>query len=424
MRFQYPRLSAMMFLQIFVSGCTTPILTLYMKHYLNFSGTQIGIIMAMSAVPSFLAPFIGAFIADRIISAERLLLICNLAGAALMLVFSNQTRFFPVLICFLLYGMANGPTWALTSAITCHHAPDAIKSFGGIRLWGTLGWITAAWFFSFFWIHRVSTVQTEILRSAMHLSAFSSLITAIYVLTLPTGLKRNKGEIVIIPRDSLRVIFQPEILVVSILGVVLTFTDRFYVFGGGPFVRSLGFSDKMIMPILSIGQIPEIIGLAFLGIILKKIGLKKTLLIGVFCTIIRFSVFSSGNPHLLFLGISMHGLTYSFFFTPLIIFLDNRCDKYSRAGAHQLFTIITGGVGGLAGNLLAGYTADITSISVSNQLNFHQYWLVPLILAVIGFTGIFIFLTEHTFLPSPSSINNTTTKKSGKEIYSPTEISS
>ncbi|NLE02195.1 MAG: nucleoside permease, partial [Fibrobacter sp.] len=90
-----------------------------------------------------------------------------------------------------------------------------------------------------------------------------------------------------------------------------------------------------------------------LGLILKKAGLKKTLLIGTGFEIARFAFFLiPDNKYLLFSGISLHGLTYAYFFVPATIFLDNRCTRYSRSGAHQLFSIITGGIGGFAGNLL------------------------------------------------------------------------
>lgn len=416
MRFKYIRLSTMMFLQLFISGCTMPIFSLYMKDYLHFSGSQIGIIMAMSALPALLSPVIGAFIADRLISAERLLIICNLAGALLMMVLYKQSTFLPVLICYLLYGLITGPTFALTTTISFHHAPDAVRSFGGIRLWGTIGWFAAAWVFSFFWSGNISNLSSEDLHSALQLSAVSSLILAFYAFSLPVGLKREKGKVILIPKDSLKVILQPEILIISLFCIVLTFADRFYTFGGGPFLKSLGYNDRQIMPVLSLGQIPEILGLGILALVLNKIGLKKTLLCGAFFEVARFLMFIIGGTRFLYLGIAMHGLTYAYFFVPLVMFLDNRCDRYSRAGVHQLFSIITGGVGGFAGNLLAGYTADLTTISSINQINFTYFWSVPLILSIIGFAGIFAFLSEQKFVPVTSGNSSSDLKVQNSEV--------
>ncbi len=392
MRFKYIRLSTMMFLQFFVFGCTMPIFSLYMKDCLHFSGAQSGIVLAMSAIPAFFAPLISSFIADRLISAERLLICCNIAGAAAMTALYHQREFYPVLFFYLLYSLITGPAMALTTAISFHHAPEAVKKFGGIRLWGTIGWFMAAWVFRYLWSGKETS---ETLRSALALSAFSSVIISVYATTLPVGLKLDKqAKITLFPRDSIKVVLQPEILIFSLISILITFADRFYMFGAAPFLKTLGFSDRQILPVLSFGQIPEIIGLGVLGLMLKKFGLKKTLLIGAFFEISRFLIFLTGDRNLLYLGISFHGFTYSYFFIPLTMFLDTRCDKYSRAGAHQLFSMI-GGIGSFAGNLLAGAIADLTSATTLNQIDFSRFWLVAFLFSVAAFSGLLFFTAEQ-----------------------------
>jgi MFS family permease len=93
----------------------------------------------------------------------------------------------------------------------------------------------------------------------------------------------------------------------------------------------------------------------------------------------------------LFTGISFHGLTYAFFFIPITIYLDNCSSRHSRAGVHQLFSIITGGIGNFAGNLLAGFTADTFTYSGNSEINFTLFWIVPLLLSFFGLCGILIF---------------------------------
>ena len=83
------------------------------------------------------------------------------------------------------------------------------------------------------------------------------------------------------------------------------------------------------MPILSIGQIPEILGLAVLGYFLKRVSLKKILLAGVLFEIVRFAIFFSETSEAILFA-ALHGLTYACY--PAMIFLDSRSDKYSRAG--------------------------------------------------------------------------------------------
>lgn len=388
----YIQLSIMMFLQLFVNGCTIPILSLYLKDYLHFTGAQTGWILATSAVSSIISPFINAFIADRIISAERLLALSHFAGAATMIFLCIQTDFIAVLVLYMIYWSIIGPTFALTATIAFHHSPDAAKSFGGIRLWGTLGWFAAAWTFSFLWVRFGSGD----LKGALQMASVSSVALGIYALFLPVGLVRNKDSVVLLPLNSLRVLLQPEVLCLSLLSLVITFVDRFYVFGAAPYLKSLGFSEKSLMPVLSIGQIPEILGLAVLGFFLKRVPLRKILLVGVFFEIARFAIFfTEVTGTFLYIGIAIHGLTYAYFFIPAMIFLDNRSDKFSRAGVHQLSSMLNGGIGSFVGNLLAGFVADYAKFSGDSTIYYPLFWLTPMVLSFVGLVGIMIFFKDH-----------------------------
>ncbi|MDO5577150.1 MAG: MFS transporter, partial [Fibrobacter sp.] len=138
----YIRLSIMMFLEFFVMGSTGPVISLYLKDQLCFTGSQTGYIIAASAVSSLFSPIIGALVADRIISSERLLALVHFLGAAAIYLLSTQTEFYPIFFLYLVYWLLIGPSVALTTAITFHHLGKS-NNFGTIRLWGTIGWIAA-----------------------------------------------------------------------------------------------------------------------------------------------------------------------------------------------------------------------------------------------------------------------------------------
>ena len=61
-------LSLLMFFQLCVVGTYVPILSMYLKVYLGFSGIQTGIILSLASIPSIIIPFLSAWIVDRIIT--------------------------------------------------------------------------------------------------------------------------------------------------------------------------------------------------------------------------------------------------------------------------------------------------------------------------------------------------------------------
>lgn len=379
------RLSAMMFLQYFTSGATWPIMSLYLKDHLHFSGSQAGVVLAMSCVAAVISPWVGACVADRIVSAERLLAVCHFVAAGLMLALSAQTGFTAVLVLYLAYTLMTGPTVALVNAITFHNAPGGNKAFGNIRLWGTIGWIVVAWVFGFLWLHDVGGgVVRGRLPDALKLSAISSAVLGLYTLTFPDPGRRIQGPVQVLPRESLRVLARPQILWIAAASLLIGIVDRYHYFGMAPYLRHLGFSDASIMPSMSLGQMVEAPAMAMLGWMLARLGIKVILILGILAEICRFLAFAWGGSILVvFAGICCHGLAYAFFFTAVYTYIDGHCDKTSRTGLHQIFSIITSGIGSLAANLLAGACMD-RFVPASGQIRYGWFWLVPAGLSGIG----------------------------------------
>lgn len=160
----YLRLSAMMFLFYVAAGAHIPLLSLYLNKVLGFTGVQTGTILSMSALSAVAAPLVGSFIADRLLAAERVLAISQIGAALVMWLLTLQDQYLPFLVLYILFQMLFGPGGALTNAIVFHQAPDARRQFGHVRLWGTAGWIAAAWFFSFLWLDRPGGTIGDALR--------------------------------------------------------------------------------------------------------------------------------------------------------------------------------------------------------------------------------------------------------------------
>ena len=382
-----------MFLHYFVLGCTIPIMSLYLKQYLGFSGTRTGIIMAMSAGAGFFGPFIGGFVADRYISAERLFALSHLAGGFLIIGIYFFSGFIPVLFLYLFYMLFIGPCTSLSNAITFHHMPDGKKHYGAIRIWGTIGWIVVGWLFSYFWLKDGSgNALPERLPHALLLSGFSSLLLSVYVLSFSTkGVLGHRRRKRFFPEESLTIIRRKEVVVLAVCFFLISIADKFYFFGMGPYLKSRGFSEASVLPMMSIGQVPELFVMWMLGSLIGRFGHKKIVVAGIVLEAVRFVIFGSFLPMGgLLAGIAIHGLIYTFIFAVSYVYLDSLCDPVSRSGVHQYFAMINAGAGSLLGNALAGMVFDLAG---GKQINWTWFWMVPVCITVIAF-GVF-FLRFH-----------------------------
>lgn len=386
-RFQ---LSSLMFLLFFISGAFTPVLSLYLKDTLHFTGMQVGMILSATAIGTLVAPLVTAFIADRWIRAERLLALLLLMSGALMLSFSAQRDFYPVMGYFFCYTLFSAPSFALANAVIFHHFTTTRHKFGTIRVWGTIGWIAAAWVFSYFWLRRGgSGLAHDRLPDALKLAAYTSFALGLYALTLPANrpLSRNQGS-AFLPLHSLRIFNNPMVLRLTIFMLFISVLDRFYYFGTAPFLRAIGFGDNDIMPTMSVGQVSEIVAMGALGWALLQFGSRKIIILGLMLLIFRYVTAAFGSPFwFVIAGLVVHGLSYTFIFTSASIYLDRFCDGSSRTGAHQLFSMVTSGIGNFAGSILCGYTMDLCSTK-TGQVNYHLFWSVP----VIGLSLMLVFV--------------------------------
>lgn len=383
----------MMFMQFFMEGAYIPVISLYFRDYLHFTGGQTGMILASSAVAAFISPLIASFVADRLIRAETLFAICHFIGAILMLILSLQRQFIMVLLCYMLFIIVIGPTIALVNSITFHHSPEPGEKFGNIRLWGTVGWIVPAWVLGIIWFQDSDTSRiSQHLPDALRLAAAASLILALYSLSLPGSDVKPEKLKTMIPLESIRVMLQPHIMLLAAIAFFVAFVDKYYYFGAAPFLRQLGFSDASIMPSLSIGQVSEIFAMLTLAFFIKRIGIKRVLMIGILMEVWRFTAFSIGTSiPLIFSGLICHGFAYAFFFVAAFIYLDDHCSKQARTGAHQLFAFIFAGLSSLTGNLVAGRAMDVFTVSTTAEttaVNYRSFWMVPMIISALCFVVI------------------------------------
>src|SRR4030095_4414381 len=87
------RLGAMMFLEFFIWGGWFVTMGTYLATSLGASGAEIGSAYSTQSWGAIVAPFVFGLVADRYVSAERLLGVIHLAGAALMFLLARAQSF-------------------------------------------------------------------------------------------------------------------------------------------------------------------------------------------------------------------------------------------------------------------------------------------------------------------------------------------
>jgi Nucleoside H+ symporter len=308
------------------------------------------------------------------------------------------------------------PTMSVTNAIVFANIKDAQKDFGAIRVWGTIGWIAASWPFIFIPIDwqkvpsldqaggfvswfgtalgtlKEGPAMASALASTFTVAGIASLVLAAFCLTLPhTPPTKGKGES-FAPFEAFKILRVPSILILFIVTSIDSLVHYTYFFWSSKFLPDIGLAQNWIAPAMSIGQIAEIATMAFLGLVLKKLGWRTTMILGILGHVVRFGVYSIGTKDLLWLVIAsnvVHGFCYAFFFATVYIYVDENFPKDVRTSAQSLFNLLILGFGPFASNFLSGFLLNV--FTKGNEIEYHQVFLVPLGMGLLAAAVLAIF---------------------------------
>jgi nucleoside transporter len=426
------KLCVMMFLEILIWGAWLPLLSVYLgKDYLNFSELQISLVFNAFAISAITGMFFGGQLADRYFAQEKFLAFSHLIGGLAMLGLAYQRSFWPFFGLMLLHCFFYVPTMSVTNAIAFANIKDAQKDFGLIRVWGTIGWIAAAWpliFIPIDWAKissmeqaggflnwmgtALGTLKTgPAMETAMAatfiVAGVVSLLLAAFSLTLPhTPPVKGQGSW-LAPLEAFKLLAVPSILVLFVVTFLDSLVHYFHFFWTGPFLKDLGLPQNWIAPAMTIGQVAEIATMAVLGLVLKRLGWRMTMIMGILGHVVRFAIYiyTVGTPQLLWLVILcniVHGFAYAFFFASVYIYVDENFPKDVRTSAQSLFNLLILGLGPFVSNSLSGWL--LSQFSNGHGTRYHQVFLVPLGLGILAAAILAIFFHPAAKEPVPEEV--------------------
>ncbi len=405
------KLSLMMFLQYAIWGAWLPLLYPFLMGHRGFTADQCGQILAAGAIGAIIGPFIAGQLADRHFATEKVLAASHFAGAVLVWFLAGTNDFGLFLGLSLIYGLIYAPTLSLTNSLAFHHLPDRDRDFGKVRLWGTVGWIFAGiamgqWLLM---SHTpdgapeiVKAAQDAGMTDAFKLAAGLGLIMAIFCLALPHT-PPTEGERKSATAEALSEVKRQPLLMLFILAVPVSCIHQFYFVHTAQFLGGIqagaegfvGFVNKIFGVggggLMTIGQMSEIIVLAAIPVLAKKLSRKSLLGIGLLAYAARMWLFGNyelvGAPGVLF-GIAMHGLCFGCFIFVAFMVVDENTTGDVRASAQSLFNLVIVGLGIIVGSMLA--TSAVGWATMNGELSYPALFSYPMWAALVCFVILII----------------------------------
>lgn len=381
--------------------------------------TRIGIFYAMQGIVSIFMPTLMGIVADKFISAEKLLGICHgIAGAAMLgaglygMTAGTEVSFG---ILFGMYALSVAfymPTIALSNSVAFNileqNGYDTVKDFPPIRVFGTVGFICAMLFVNF--MTNGDGVQYQHTYNQFLVSGILGVTMLLYCFTLPKCQHSNASveEQTLAQRFGLDAfsLFKDRHMATffifsMLLGVALQITNGF----ANPFISHFTevpefahtWGARNANALISISQMSEVIGILFIPAAMRLFGIKKVLLIAMFAWVLRFGLFGAGDTGsgvwMLILSMIVYGVAFDFFNISGAIYTNMRTSEKLQNSAQGLFMLMTNGIGATIGTL--GAQAVINHfVYNAAEPNWSAAWYVFAAYALVMAVLFIIFFKE------------------------------
>lgn len=422
------RLNLMMFLEYAAKGLWFPLASVFLtasttEGGLGFTQEQKGWIIAIPlAVGSCCAPFIGR-LCDKRFATEKCLAFLLFFVGVFKIVTAQQSTFAAWLWLSIAFSILYVPTIALTNSLAMSHLSDPKQEFSRVRVWGTLGWVAVAWVFPMVWLQSGLQFQwlppffkgtpvddaTARMLDSVTVAGVVCIAYAVYcAVALPkTPPKVSDKKFNLF--EALTLFRHRSFTVLMIVALLLSVVHTIYFMQMGAFLKTAGLQPQNVMPAMSLGQISEILMLAFLGPLLSKLGFRFTMAIGAGAFALRYFLFSLDLPVESFVAAqTLHGICFGCFYASAFIYVDRLAPVTVRHSAQALFGFVMYGLGPFIAAKVNGLLADV-AMKGGDQLTlegYGTYWGWTALIALVATVLITIAFRDETKEPDTTEDGN------------------
>jgi nucleoside transporter len=377
------RLMVMMFLQFFIWGSWYATGGNYMKSH----GMSDIIYLAymVSPIGSIVSPFFLGMIADRFFAVQRVMGVMHILSGVFVFCapLIGEASHVLFLIFLLFHMLCYMPTVGLATATAFHLLENKEHDFPFVRVFGTLGWISAGIIVSYF-------LQGDTTALPMYVAGVGGILMGIYSFTLPHVPPKGRGKKIsardIIGLDALKQL-NSKPFVIFVIGLLLISIPFASYFAYVPiFLKDANIANPAFK--MTFGQMSEVFFLLLMPWFFRKLGIKWVMVLGLAAWTLRYGLFSfaAGDAMggMLIIGILLHGACYDFVYVASQVYIDQKASPEIRAQAQGFFVLVSYGVGQGLGTLAAGWIFNtIMGDGETTLQQWQSFWAIPLIFALV-----------------------------------------
>ncbi|MCX6268105.1 MAG: nucleoside permease [Bacteroidetes bacterium] len=408
------RLILMNFFQFFVWGAWLITIGTYCFNAKGWTGAQFGAIFSTLAIASIFMPALTGIIADKWINTEKLYGTLHiLYGCVLFFVpqvNDPDTLYYVILLAMIFYMPTISLSNSISYSILKSRNFDVVKAYPPIRVWGTIGFIIAMW--------CTNLSGSKANANQFIIGAVAAIVLGIYSFTLPKclpqkSISKDASIIEQLGLNAFKLFLNYKMALffffAMFLGAALQLTNMYGDSFLDDFRNIPEYADSFVVKystiIMSISQMSETLFILTIPFFLRRFGIKKVMLFSMIAWVLRFGLFSFGDPAgglwMIILSCIVYGMAFDFFNISGSLFVESTTDSKIRSSAQGLFMMMTNGFGAYLGSKISGYIID-NFYTTAQGKDWHGIWLAFAIYALIV-TVAFAILFKHKHNPNDFS---------------------
>jgi PPP family 3-phenylpropionic acid transporter len=341
------RLSAYFFALFSQVGAYASYFSLYLAAR-GFSAAEIAIAAAMPQLARMVAPVLWGWLADAWGRRRAIVAFAAFAHLLCYLALYRAEGLTAVALVLLAMGLLTAGAGPLAEAITLSTIEGRTERYGPIRLWGSVGFIAAA-FGTGVWLDRHSVL------GVLDILVGLSVLTCVAALLLPENARPRAHAAAarlgaVLARTDVLAFFAACFCMTAAHGALYVFYSIY--------LEAAGYSKTLIGALWTAGVLAEIA--LFLGLprLLRRFSLRALLLGSFACAAVRFAAIGWGVESLAILAAAqlLHAATVGAFHASAVAAVHRLFPGPLEARGQALFSSVTYGMGAAAGSLIAGWT--------------------------------------------------------------------
>lgn len=394
------RLSLLSFLEFAIWGAYLTSMGIYL--FKVGMSDKVGWFFSIQGVVSIFMPAIMGVIADKWVSAQKLLSFCHLMAAIFMATTGyvgmkggTDVSFLDIFVPYALSVTFFMPTIALSNSVSYtvlgREGKNVERIFPHIRVFGTIGFIVSMW--------SIDLLGFKDSYNQFFVAAAWGVAMSLYSLTMPAcppnkDAKERKLS-TMMGADAFKYLKDRNIALFFLFAVLLGCALQISNGYAGAYLNSFAadaqyagtFAVKYPIIMTSLSQISETMCLMLIPFFLTRYGIKSVMMTAMIAWALRFYFLAAGNPGdrvwMFTLSMLVYGIAFDFFNISGSLYINSRMDKSVRSSGQGLFMLATNGIGASVGMIVAQKVVDYSLAHGGWREAWYIFALYAVVIAVL-----------------------------------------